>query len=66
MKRTQLIAKKLSLNLKPYAVDFRAIDDLKAVGLINYYQSFNFVENLRHINLYFREFFGTIVLNFLL
>jgi uncharacterized SAM-binding protein YcdF (DUF218 family) len=65
MKRTQLIAQKLNLDLNPYAVDFRAIDDLKAVGLINYYQSFNFVENLRHINLYFREFFGTIVLNFL-
>jgi len=66
MKRSQLISKKLSLDLTPYAVDFRSLDNSQKVGLINYYQGFSFASNLLSINLYFREFLGIIAVYFLM
>ena len=57
MKRAMIIAKKLNINLIPYAVDFRSINHL---SLINYYQRFKVTENLRAFDIFFRELLGII------
>ena len=66
MKRSLLISEKLDLNLTPYAVDFRSFEDTGKDSLLNYYQRFSIVGNLRSINLYFREFLGTIAVKILM
>ena len=60
MKRALLISEKLDLILIPYAVDFRSFEDSGRDGLINYYQMFSIVKNLKSLNLYFRELLGII------
>ena len=65
MKRTLLISEKLDLDLIPYAVDFRSLSSSGA-GFASYYQSFSFTENLQSLNLYFREFLGTIAVKILM
>ena len=57
MKRSMMIAKKLNINLIPYAVDFRSINHL---SLINYYQRFRAAENIRAFDIFFRELLGII------
>ena len=57
MKRAMMIAKKIDINLIPYAVDFRSINH---ISLINYYQRFSVVENIRAFNIFFRELLGII------
>ena len=42
MKRTMLIAKGLDLNIKPYAVDFRSVNDF---NILNYYQKLSIAGN---------------------
>ncbi len=55
MKRSMLIAKELDLNIKPYAVDFRSINDF---NILNYYQRLNIAENWQSFNIFFREIIG--------
>lgn len=57
MKRSMLIAYEINLNVKPYAVDFRSINDFK---ILNYYQNFNVVANWSSFNIFFREILGII------
>ena len=58
MKRSMMIAKKLDLNIKPYAVDFRSINDF---DILNYYQMFSIAENWQSFNIFFRELLGIFV-----
>ena len=55
MKRSMLIAKELDLNIKPYAVDFRSVNDL---NILNYYQMLSIADNLQSLNIFFREIIG--------
>ena len=55
MKRSMLIANKLNIDIKPYAVDFRSIDDL---SFLNYYQTFSIADNWQSFNIFFREIIG--------
>ena len=57
MKRAMMIAKKLDIDLIPYAVDFRSINDLSP---INYYQRFKAAENIRAFDIFFRELLGIV------
>ena len=57
MKRAMLISRNLDLNLQPYAVDFKSVNNF---SLLNYYQGFNFAENLASFNIFFREIVGII------
>ena len=57
MKRSMLIANKLNINIKPYAVDFRSLDGL---SFLNYYQKFSIADNLQFFNTFFREIVGII------
>jgi uncharacterized SAM-binding protein YcdF (DUF218 family) len=58
MKRSMMIAKKLDLNIKPYAVDFRSINDF---DILNYYQIFSIADNWQSFNIFFRELLGIFV-----
>jgi len=58
MKRSMMIAKKLDLNIKPYAVDFRSINDF---DILNYYQMFSIADNWQSFNIFFRELLGIFV-----
>ena len=62
MKRALLISEKLDLILIPYAVDFRSFEDSGRDGMTNYYQMFSIIENLKSLNLYFRELLGIIAI----
>ena len=64
MNRSLYISDKLELNLRPYAVDFR--HSPKKQELINFYQTFNVVDNLLKINIYFRELLGIIAVKLIL
>ena len=55
MKRSMLIAKELDLNIKPYAVDFRSINDF---NILNYYQRLSIANNWQSFNIFFREIIG--------
>ena len=57
MKRSMLIAKKLDLTIKPYAVDFRSVNDF---NILNYYQKLSIASNLQSFNIFFREIIGII------
>ena len=57
MKRAMIISNKNNLKLKPYAVDFKSVNDF---SFLNYYQGFNFAENLASFNIFFREIVGII------
>jgi uncharacterized SAM-binding protein YcdF (DUF218 family) len=61
MKRSMLIADKLDINIKPYAVDFRSIADL---SILNYYQMFSVADNWQFFNIFFREIIGIIAFKF--
>ena len=50
-----MIAKELDLNIKPYAVDFRSVNDL---NILNYYQMLSIADNLQSLNIFFREIIG--------
>ena len=58
MKRSMMIAKKLDLNIKPYAVDFRSINDF---DILNYYQMFSIADNWQSFNIFFSELLGIFV-----
>ena len=64
MNRSLFIAKSLNLNLTPYAVDFRHINYDE--NFLNFYQTFNFVDNLQKINMFFREILGISVAKLIL
>ena len=64
MSRSLIIAKKLNLDLKPYAVDFR--HDHPSESILNSYQSFSFADNLKKMNIFFREIIGIIVVKIIL
>jgi len=55
MKRSMLIAKEFELNIKPYAVDFRSINDF---NILNYYQTLSIANNWQSFNIFFREIIG--------
>ena len=57
MKRSMMIAREIDLNLVPYAVDFKSVLNF---SFLNYYQGFNFAENLASFNIFFREIVGII------
>jgi hypothetical protein len=50
-----LIAKELDLKIKPYAVDFRSVNDF---NIFNYYQGLSIAENWLSFNIFFREIIG--------
>ena len=55
MKRSMLIAKELDLVIKPYAVDFRSVNNF---NILNYYQQLSIAENWHSFNIFFREIIG--------
>jgi len=55
MKRSMMIARELDLNIKPYAVDFRSINDF---NILNYYQTLSIANNWQSFNIFFREIIG--------
>ena len=57
MKRSMIIAKKLGLDLNPYASDFKYSSQR---SLLNKYQAFDVASNLSKFNLFFREVLGII------
>lgn len=63
MKRSLMIAKKLNIEVIPYAVDFRS-KDLKSI--INHYQFFSVVKNIQLFNLFFKEILGIIAVKILI
>lgn len=64
MNRSLYIAKKLNLNLIPYAVDFRHVHSDEK--FLNLYQSFNFADNLGRTNMFYREIVGIFVAKIIL
>jgi len=63
MKRAILIAKKLNLEVTPYAVDFRSnlnslTGNKNKFSILNYIQRFNLIKNLSPSNTFFREILG--------
>ena len=62
MKRAMIISKELNMNLIPYAVDFRSIDN---PSIVNYYQTFSVAENWSSFNIFFREIIGIIAFKLL-
>jgi len=58
MKRSMLIAKKLDLNIKPFGVDFRSVNNF---NILNYYQRLSIAENWQSFNIFFREIIGILV-----
>ena len=63
MKRSMIIAKKINLNVIPYAVDFRSFSHK---SIINQYQEFNVIRNLAKFNLFIREIIGIIAFKVLI
>ena len=61
MKRSLAISKKIGLNLTPY---YWEVDE-QDFSLINHYQNFSFLENLRSFDKIFRETLGILSLNFI-
>jgi uncharacterized SAM-binding protein YcdF (DUF218 family) len=57
MKRSMLIAKELDLVIKPYAVDFRSVNNF---NILNYYQMLNIANNWQSFNIFFKEIIGII------
>ena len=55
MKRSMMIAKELDLNIKPYAVDFRSLNNF---NILNYYQMLSIANNWQSFNIFFREIIG--------
>ena len=55
MKRSMMIAKELDLNIKPYAVDFRSLNNF---NILNYYQKLSIANNWQSFNIFFREIIG--------
>lgn len=64
MNRSLYIAKKMNLDLIPYAVDFRHSNSDEK--FLNLYQSFNFADNLVRANMFFREIVGIFVAKIIL
>ena len=65
MKRALLIAKKIDLEVTPYAVDFRSnlnilTGNKNKFSILNYIQSFNLIKNLPSSNTFFREILGIV------
>ena len=50
-----MIAKELDLNIKPYAVDFRSVNNF---NILNYYQKLSIARNWQSFNIFFREIIG--------
>lgn len=63
MKRSLMIAKKLNIEVIPYAVDFRS-NDLNSI--IDHYQYFSVVKNFQLFNLFFREILGIMAVKILI
>ena len=61
MKRSMMIAKELDLNIKPYAVDFRFLNNF---NILNYYQKLSIANNWQSFNIFFREIIGIIAFKF--
>ena len=59
MKRSLIIANKLSLKFTPYAVDFRSES---FHSIINYYQRFSISKNLASFDIFFREILGILAI----
>jgi uncharacterized SAM-binding protein YcdF (DUF218 family) len=55
MKRSMIIANTLDIKIKPYAVDFRSVEDF---NLLNYYQRLSIADNWQSFNIFFREILG--------
>ena len=62
MKRSMLIAKKLDLNIKPFAVDFRSVHNF---NILNYYQKLSVADNWQFFNIFFREIIGILAFKLL-
>ena len=62
MKRSMLIAKKLDLNIKPFGVDFRSVNNF---NILNYYQRLSIAENWQSFNIFFREIIGILAFKLL-
>ena len=63
MKRVLIISRKFKLDLIPYAVDFRSINN---DNLLNNYQNFKISDNLFNFDLFIRELLGIIYLKIFL
>ena len=63
MKRVLIISSKFKLDLIPYAVDFRSINN---DNLLNNYQNFKISDNLFNFDLFIRELLGIIYLKIFL
>ena len=59
MKRSLLIAKKLSIELIPYGVDYRSVDFF---SVVNFYQKFSVTNNLNSFDIFFREMLGILAI----
>ncbi|MDA9081783.1 YdcF family protein [Candidatus Pelagibacter sp.] len=59
MKRSLIVSKKMELNLYPY---YWKKEWKYNISIINYYQSFSFVKNIRSFDLFFKEILGILSL----
>ena len=59
MKRSLLIAKKLNIELIPYGVDYKSVDNF---SIINFYQRFSVTKNLSSFDTFFREMLGILAI----
>ena len=59
MKRSLIVSKKMELNLYPY---YWKKEWKYNISIINYYQSFSFVNNIRSFDLFFKEILGILSL----
>ena len=59
MKRSLIVSKKMGLNLYPY---YWKKEWKYNISIINYYQSFSFVKNIRSFDLFFKEILGILSL----
>ena len=64
MKRSMLISEKFDIKLIPYAVDFR--QTVNEGKFLNFYQNFRVIDNLRKLNLFFREILGIFAVKLIL
>ena len=55
MKRSMIIIDTFNIKIKPYAVDFRSVENF---NLINYYQMLSIASNWMSFNIFFRELLG--------
>ena len=62
MKRSLIIAKKMGLNIYPYYWEKEWVYN---ISVINYFQSFSFVKNIRSFDVFFKEMIGILSLNFI-